>query len=90
MNYVIAQLQFCNSCQQVGPVCEALKPCGDTILCKDSCDPPYYKCVHCDNDHMGLHCDVPIGRLSLLPFLMNSSFKYNLLGESSLKQLEQK
>jgi len=46
----------------IGPVCTSLNPCGDKILCKDSCDPPYYKCVYCDADHEGLHCDVAIDR----------------------------
>ena len=46
---------------QVGPTCKSLDPCGPNILCRDTCEAPFYECVHCDNQHYGLHCDKPKG-----------------------------
>ena len=42
-------------------MCKSLKPCGENILCKDTCESPYYQCIYCDANHKGLHCDKPIG-----------------------------
>jgi len=42
----------------VGPTCKKLRPCEKGILCRDTCSPPYFECVYCDNKHTGLHCDI--------------------------------
>eukprot|EP00794_Sanderia_malayensis_P017390 gene17390-19132_t len=41
----------------VGVVCETLNPCQPGILCRETCDSPFYECVTCDQYHYGLHCD---------------------------------
>eukprot|EP00112_Aurelia_sp_Birch-Aquarium-sp1_P006386 Seg1706.4 transcript_id=Seg1706.4/GoldUCD/mRNA.D3Y31 product=Fibropellin-1 protein_id=Seg1706.4/GoldUCD/D3Y31 len=45
---------------QVGETCMALKPCPAGILCKDTCNSPFYECIFCDEKYTGLHCDIPI------------------------------
>eukprot|EP00795_Rhopilema_esculentum_P016445 gene16445-7859_t len=42
---------------KVGPTCERLRPCGDDVLCREKCEPPFYECVHCSSGYYGLHCD---------------------------------
>ncbi|XP_065060838.1 protein crumbs homolog 1-like isoform X2 [Rhopilema esculentum] len=44
----------------VGDTCMELQPCNDGVLCKDTCNPPFYECKVCDENHTGLHCDTPI------------------------------
>eukprot|EP00112_Aurelia_sp_Birch-Aquarium-sp1_P003783 Seg1427.1 transcript_id=Seg1427.1/GoldUCD/mRNA.D3Y31 product="Mucin-like protein" protein_id=Seg1427.1/GoldUCD/D3Y31 len=41
-----------------GPTCTALSPCKPGILCRDTCESPYYECVECKDGYYGLHCQL--------------------------------
>eukprot|EP00795_Rhopilema_esculentum_P015435 gene15435-6678_t len=42
---------------KIGLTCRSASFCPPNVLCRDTCDPPYYECVQCDAFHEGLHCD---------------------------------
>eukprot|EP00795_Rhopilema_esculentum_P003145 gene3145-1449_t len=46
----------------IGATCRALNPCPSHILCRDTCTSPFYECVHCDENHHELHCDIPLDK----------------------------
>ncbi|XP_065067481.1 neurogenic locus notch homolog protein 2-like isoform X1 [Rhopilema esculentum] len=46
----------------IGATCRALNPCPSHILCRDKCTSPFYECVYCDENHHGLHCDIPLDK----------------------------